>query len=146
VTEEDLISRTKRELQERIATLEAALDELPRLKSALAALEGDAEPAAARRTRRGAGGSSASRRAPDGRASGRRRPRGANRDAILTVIRQRPGVSVGEVANVVAKEGVKKNVVYTTVNKLTKDGLVTKRDGALELGPAADLSGDGAAG
>jgi hypothetical protein len=49
------------------------------------------------------------------------------------VIRDRPGVSVGEVANVVSKEGVKKNVVYTTVNKLTKDGLIKKTDGALEL-------------
>jgi hypothetical protein len=28
---------------------------------------------------------------------------------------------------------VKKNVVYTTVNKLTKDGLIRKTDGALEL-------------
>lgn len=125
---EDLITRTKRELQERIASLEAAVDELPRLKRALSALDG--EPAPARRA--------AAPRARDGRSSGRRRPRGANRDAILTVIRERPGVSVGEVANVVAKEGVKKNVVYTTVNKLTKDGLISKRDGALELGPAAE--------
>jgi hypothetical protein len=121
---DDLITRTKRELHERIASLEAAVEELPRLKRALAALEGDATPA-----RR----SAASPRARDGRSSGRRRPRGANRDAILTVIRERPGVSVGEVANVVAKEGVKKNVVYTTVNKLTKDGLIRKTDGALEL-------------
>jgi hypothetical protein len=121
---DDLITRTKRELHERIASLEAAVEELPRLKRALAALEGDAAPA--RRA-------SAPARSRDGRSSGRRRPRGANRDAILAVIRERPGVSVGEVANVVAKEGVKKNVVYTTVNKLTKDGLIRKTDGALEL-------------
>ena len=126
MTEDDLIGRTKRELRERIASLEAAVEELPRLKRALAALEGDAAPRAARAP------ASASSRV-DGRSSGRRRPRGANRDAILAVIRARPGGSVGEVANVVSKEGVKKNVVYTTVNKLTKDGLVTKRDGALEL-------------
>jgi hypothetical protein len=132
---DDLISRTKRELQERIASLEAAVEELPRLKSALAALEGDVAPARRSRGRRGAGGAGGAR--PDGRSSGRRRPRGANRDAILGVIRERPGVSVGEVANVVAKEGVKKNVVYTTVNKLTKDGLITKRDGALELAGGA---------
>jgi hypothetical protein len=128
VTEDDLIGRTKRELRERIATLEAAVEELPRLKGALAALDGGADAPARRRA--------AAPRVADGRSSGRRRPRGANREAILAVIRSRPGVSVGEVANVVSKEGVKKNVVYTTVNKLTKDGLVTKRDGALEL--AAD--------
>ena len=132
MTEDDLIGRTKRELRERIASLEAAVDELPRLKRALAALEGDATPPASGR------GRSATPRVPDGRSSGRRRPRGANRDAILAVIGSRPGVSVGEVANVVAKEGVKKNVVYTTVNKLTKDGLVVKREGALELASGGD--------
>jgi hypothetical protein len=129
VTDDDLIGRTKRELRERIASLESALEELPRLKRALAALDGEAAAPAQRR-------SSSTR--PDGRSSGRRRPRGANRNAILAVIRERPGVSVGEVANVVAREGVKKNVVYTTVNKLTKDGLVMKRDGALELAAGGD--------
>ena len=120
----DLITRTKRELQERIEQLESAVEELPRLKAALAALEDDASPGRRGRARRGGG---------DGRSSGRRRPRGANRDAILGVIGERPGVSVGEVANVVAKEGVKKNVVYTTVNKLVKDGLIAKQDGALTV-------------
>ncbi|MEA2468597.1 MAG: hypothetical protein QOJ57_2723, partial [Thermoleophilaceae bacterium] len=69
---DDLISRTKRELQERIASLEAAVEELPRLKSALAALEGDVAPARRSRGRRGAGGAGGAR--PDGRSSGRRRP------------------------------------------------------------------------
>jgi DNA-binding IscR family transcriptional regulator len=55
------------------------------------------------------------------------------------VIGERPGVSVGEVANVVAREGVKKNVVYTTVNKLVKDGLISKSDGALDV-----IASDGA--
>jgi hypothetical protein len=134
---EDLIGRTKRELQERIASLEAAVAELPRLKAALAALEGGVdEPAASRRGARAKGG--------NGRRGGggarRRRPRGANREAILAVIRSRPGVSVGEVANVVAKEGIAKPVTYTTVNKLTKDGLVSKStDGGLDV-----IASDGA--
>jgi hypothetical protein len=127
----DLITRTKLELQERIEHLEAAVEELPKLKRALAALEGD-DAAAPQRAARGRGRGR-------GRSGGGRRPRGANRDAILGVIRERPGVSVGEVANVVAREGVKKNVVYTTVNKLVKDGLVAKSDGALEV-----TAGDGA--
>ncbi len=132
----DLISRTKRELQERIAHLEAAVEELPKLKRALEALSDDAPSSSSGRR----GGSRRSSR-PDGRSSGRRRPRGANRDAILAVVQQRPGVSVGEVANAVAREGVKKNVVYTTVNKLVKDGRITKTDGALEVA----VTGDGAA-
>jgi sugar-specific transcriptional regulator TrmB len=129
MTDDDLITRTKRELRDRIAELESIADELPRLKRALAALEGEAAPAAAPARRREAGSAGAAR--------GRRRPRGANRDAILAVVSSRPGVSVGEVANVVAGEGVKKNVVYTTVNKLVKDGLITKSDGALEVVQAA---------
>ena len=130
----DLITRTKRELQERIDQLEAAVDELPRLKAALAALEDDAG-GGRDRGRGGSGGGSRS----GARTSGRRRPRGANRDAILGVIRERPGVSVGVVAIVVAMEGVKKNVVYTTVNKLAKDGLIAKQDGALTI-----IASDGA--
>jgi hypothetical protein len=137
----DLISRTKRELQERIAQLEEAVEELPKLKRALEALSDDA-PASSAAGHRSRGSSPSSR--PDGRSRGRRRPRGANRDAILTVVRERPGVSVGEVANVVAREGVKKNVVYTTVNKLVKDGRITKTDGALEVATGGE-GGDGAA-
>jgi hypothetical protein len=129
MTDDDLITRTKRELRDRIAELESIADELPRLKRALAALESEAAPAAAPARRREGGSGSPGR--------GRRRPRGANRDAILAVVSSRPGVSVGEVANVVAGEGVKKNVVYTTVNKLVKDGLITKSDGALEVVQAA---------
>src|SRR3954453_11273167 len=99
--------------------------ELPRLKAAFRALsEEHAAPAARHR-------STASTPSNDGR--GKRRPRGPNRDAILAVIRERPGVSVGEVAAAVEKQGVKKNVTYTTVNKLGRDGTITKADGALTL-------------
>lgn len=138
----DLITRTKRELQERIDQLEAAVEELPRLKAALAALEDEpSSRGGGGRGGRGSGGGGRGRANGAGGSGGggRRRPRGANRDAILGVIRERPGVSVGEVANVVSKEGVKKNVVYTTVNKLVKDGLIAKRDGALEV-----IASDGA--
>jgi hypothetical protein len=133
----DLISRTKRELQERIAHLEAAVEELPKLKRALEALSDDAPASSGRAPGRSS--------RPDGRARGRRRPRGANRDAIIGVVQQRPGVSVGEVANVVAREGVKKNVVYTTVNKLVKDGRITKTDGALEVAAGGEGAGEGPA-
>jgi hypothetical protein len=127
---DDLIERTKRELKERIATLESAVEELPRLRAALAALDGRAEPAG------GGGGSRQARSNGGSRGRGggprRRRPRGANRDAILGVVRSRPGVSVGEVANVVAKEGISKPTTYTTINKMTKDGLITKTENGLE--------------
>jgi hypothetical protein len=139
---DDLIERTTRELKERIAALESAVEELPRLKAALAALEGDASPPTP--GRRGPGRPRRSNGNGNGSSGGgsprRRRPRGANREAIMAVIQSRPGVSVGEVANVVAKEGVGKATTYTTVNKLTKDGLITKTDGGLQV-VGADAAG-----
>jgi Mn-dependent DtxR family transcriptional regulator len=49
------------------------------------------------------------------------------------VIGERPGVSVGEVAAAVEKLGVKKSVVYTTVNKLARDGVISKDGGSLTV-------------
>jgi hypothetical protein len=115
---EDLISRTRHELEARIAELESAVQELPRLKAALEALT-DGKPAQSRRR--------SVRPSSDGSTRARqRRPRGANRAAVLKVIHERPGVSVGEVANLVAKKGVKKNVVYVTISKLSRDGVIAK--------------------
>jgi DNA-binding transcriptional ArsR family regulator len=121
---DDLVTRTRRELQERIAELEALVTELPRLKAALKALGGSGE------TRRQA--SSIRSRAGGGGAR-RRRPRGANRKAILAVLAERPGVSVGELAAALEEQGVKKNVTYSTVNKLANDGVISKDDGALTV-------------
>jgi hypothetical protein len=84
---DDLIGRTRQELQQRIVELEEMTAELPRLKAALEALS---EGTARSRPRRSGPPSTGARRA--------RRRRGANREAILTVIGERPGVSVGEVA------------------------------------------------
>jgi hypothetical protein len=98
--------------------------ELPRLKAALEALGGTTKAPHRRRLAR-------SKAAANGR--GARRPRGANRDAILAVIGERPGLSVREVAAAVEQQGVKKTVTYTTLNKLVKDGLISKDDGSLML-------------
>jgi hypothetical protein len=120
---DDLVERTRQELQERIAELETMTAELPRLRAALTALGG---PREAPRQRK-------SRRTTSNGGGRRRRPRGANRAAILAVIGERPGVSVGEVAATVEKQGIQKNVTYTTVNKLAKDGAIAKENGSLTL-------------
>lgn len=122
---DDLVERTRRELHQRIEELEALTAELPRLKAALKALGG--EPGALSRRR-----SPRARTAGTGRR-GQRRPRGANRRAILAAIGQRPGISVGEVAAVVEKQGIKKTVTYTTVSKLAKDGVISKDNGSLTV-------------
>src|SRR4051812_23027651 len=124
---DDLLQRTVRELRDRIAEMEALTAELPRLKAALAALEGDA----GRVGRKRSGASTSSRRRR------RRRPRGANRAAILVVVRSRPGVTVGEVANAVAEEGVSKPTAYTTVSKLVRDGELVKRGEGLQASQTA---------
>jgi hypothetical protein len=121
---DDLVERTRHELEERIAELETMTAELPRLRAALIALGGPREAPRKRKS---------PPRVPRNGGTRRRRPRGANRDAILKVIGDRPGASVGEVAAAVEKLGVKKNVAYATVNKLAKDGAVAKKDGSLTL-------------
>jgi hypothetical protein len=93
------VNSVRADLERRIAEIRPLIEELPRLERALAALGADEGTSAAARGP-----------APSRSRSGRqRRPRGANREAILAVIESRPGVSVGEVANVVAKQGVAKN-------------------------------------
>jgi hypothetical protein len=120
---DDLVARTRRQLEQRIAELEALTAELPHLKAALKALGGTGEAGQRRR----------SRESSPARKGGRRRPRGANRRAILAVIEERPGVSIGEVAAVVAKDGVGRNVTYATVAKLAKDGVIAKEKGSLAV-------------
>lgn len=120
---EDLVDRTSRELRQRIAELEAATAELPKLRAALAALsDGNPAPRGRQRTRQ-----------PSARGRGQRRPRGANRAAILSVVEARSGLTVGEVASAVVDQGVSKSVTYTTVSQLIKQGQLTKRDGRLEV-------------
>jgi DNA-binding transcriptional ArsR family regulator len=54
-----------------------------------------------------------------------RAPRGANRQAILKVIEERPDASSGELAS---KTGIAKPTLYTTLRSLVNDGLLEKRD------------------
>jgi hypothetical protein len=116
------IENVARDIEERIAVLtqelndkrqafrretEADEEELRRLSHAHAQLTGQAvEPA----------GKSNGRSTP-------RRPRGQNRQDILAVVRERPGVSPVEVAQAT---GIQKNVVYTTLTKMTEAGEVAK--------------------
>jgi ROS/MUCR transcriptional regulator protein len=93
VMAEQLPDRIVREIRERRDASAAAREEYRRLEAALAALDRDGSV-------RGGGTDRRPRRRAR-RASGRRRAApGANRDAILAVVRERPGVSVGEIVQV----------------------------------------------
>src|SRR5919206_3261250 len=93
----ELLERIHDEIRERLDASRAAVQEYERLEAALEALGPSAEPSrsapAARRSR-------ASRSAPrrSRRSTGSRAPRGANREAVLGVLAERPGVSASELS------------------------------------------------
>jgi hypothetical protein len=59
-----------------------------------------------------------------------RAPRGANQDAILKVVDERPGVSVAEIASVTK---IPKPTVATTVSKLKREGVLADEAGGVKL-------------
>ena len=110
----DLLDRVLREVRERMERSRAAAEESQRLEAALAALDRDrAEPSTAPRPRRG-------RRRAESR---RRARRGANRDAIVGVVSERPGVSAAEVAGAT---GIARATVTSTLSKLVADGVLDR--------------------
>src|SRR5215207_2117766 len=102
----DLLDRILREIRERKDASRAAYEESQRLQRALTALDDQGRPTRAPEGRRPGrrGGSSAPRR--------RRAAPGANRDAILAVVRDRPGVTAAELAS---STGVARATVSSTV-------------------------------
>jgi hypothetical protein len=60
-----------------------------------------------------------------GKTARARSPRGANREAVLAVVRERPGVSAGELA---AASGVSGPTLYSLLGRLTARGEVAKRE------------------
>jgi DNA-binding transcriptional ArsR family regulator len=114
---EDLLERILSEIRERKQAAQAAVEETARLERALAALERDPDGPAAEAAVR------PSRRA---RRSSRRRTRaapGANRDAILAVVRQRPGASAGEVSEAT---GIPRSTVSPTLARLVDAGAIER--------------------
>jgi DNA-binding transcriptional ArsR family regulator len=103
---EDLLDRIRRELRERLERSRAAYEESRRLEAALAALGTGARPSGPRRR---------SAASSEPRSPRRRRARpGANRAAILAVVRERPGVSAGEIAQAT---GLARSTVSTTLSR-----------------------------
>src|SRR3954452_1316169 len=140
---EQLLDRIRAEIRERLKESEAPVREYERLERALEALGGqvDAEPGS-----RGAEASAPRRR---GRAktragSAKRAPRGANREAVLRVLGERPGVSVNELS---AASGVDRPVLYNLLKTLEQRGEVVKEQmpgggTGYRLGFASSTEGD----
>ena len=113
----DVIADLRRDLESRLKDIERQLEgmqplvnERERIRAALA------RPPFAGRSRPATKGTSA-------RKSRTRAPRGANREAILSVVGQRPGVSAAEIADVTK---ISRAVTYNTLAKLVEQGRLRK--------------------
>jgi len=116
----DLVGQIQRDIEKRLQELRPLIEEKERLEAVLAALtNGSAAAPAAPRVRATPTRSAA--RAPYAAGKGRRAPRGANREAILTVVRERPGVSAAEVAEITR---IAKPTVHTTISQLKRKGIL----------------------
>src|SRR3954464_8377984 len=93
----DFLDKTVRELQARVKELAPLIDEYERLTAALAALgrlHDETAQAGPRRTPE----------APKAQTQpAQRRPRGANRDAILSAVGERAGVTAAEIATATSR-------------------------------------------
>jgi CRP-like cAMP-binding protein len=118
----DFLDEKKREISARLKELRPLVDEYHRLEAAAAALDGvAASSAAAAGTRRGRAA-----RSGGGGGGGRRgRPRGSGTRAkqALDLVRERPGISIPEIAEAM---GIQQNYLYRVLPGLQKDGLVRK--------------------
>jgi DNA-binding transcriptional ArsR family regulator len=116
---EELLDRVVREIRERKRAAQAAVEESARLERALAALgrgPGETEAQVA---------STRSRRA---RRPAQRRMRvapGANRDAILALVRERPGATAGAISQAT---GIPRSTVSPTLFRLTQAGAVERTE------------------
>jgi CRP-like cAMP-binding protein len=108
----DLLDRMLQEIRDRMEASRAAYEESQRLERALAALRSQDGRGATPESPRRRGRSSVARGRP-------RAPRGANRQAILAVVGERPGVTADEVATATGIAGA---TVSSTVARLAASG------------------------
>jgi predicted HTH transcriptional regulator len=118
----DLVGQIQRDIEQRLAELRPLLEEKDQLEAVLAALtNGGNGDRTERPRRRAAAAAPAAARAPYAGGKSRRAPRGANREAILAVVRERPGISAAEVADVTQ---IAKPTVHTTISQLKRKGIL----------------------
>ena len=122
----DFLEDKRREIRERLDELAPLLEEHRRLEAAAAALDGVQAPEAGGSRRGGARRKSAERSGSGAAGSGRGRPRGSGRrgSEALELVKQRPGITIPELAETM---GIKQNYLYRVLPGLAQDGLVEKR-------------------
>jgi sugar-specific transcriptional regulator TrmB len=116
----DVIAGLKRDLEQRLNDIErelAAYEPLMREREQIEAALHRPPFAAERRP--------AATRGTSPRKQTSRAPRGANREAILSVVTERPGASAAEISDVTK---ISRAVTYNTLAKLVSQGKVEKTD------------------
>ena len=126
MAEQDLLSRTTREIRDRLSELEPLVREHERLQAALAALESSGGESETRRGR-SAGGRGAGGRGRQ-RTTSRRAGRGERRQQLLDVVRAEPGLRPSEAAR---RMGINPAQLHALVKRTEEEGAVERRDGAL---------------
>jgi hypothetical protein len=136
----DFLDEKRKEISARLKELKPLVDEYRRLEAADRALSG--VPASG-----GAPSGGTRRTARSTRSTGTRRgrPRGGGTRAsqALDLVRERPGISIPELADAM---GIKQNYLYRVMPNLAEQGLVTKSGrGWHARATAAGADGDGTA-
>jgi len=137
-----LLPRLKREIQARLAELKPLVEEFEHLEAAKRALLEDLPAGPPARTAAPRARRAAAAQAPNGRAVAEEPPAQAeaevetaepvdpNRQAILAIVDERPGVSVAEI---VAVTKLDKSLVGTTVSELKRAGVLADEAGGVKL-------------
>jgi hypothetical protein len=115
----DFLEEKRREIQQRLKELKPLVDEFRRLEAAeaaLAGLDGGGGSAPARRSRRGSAGDGGGRR-------GRPKGSGTRAAQALELVRERPGITIPELAEAM---GIKQNYLYRVMPTLADEGQIVK--------------------
>jgi CRP-like cAMP-binding protein len=118
----DFLDEKRKEIQTRLKELRPLVDEFHRLEAAERALSGvESRPAGA-----ATGSTTRRRRSTRSSSNGRRgRPRGSGTRATqaLSLVGERPGITIPELAEAM---GIKQNYLYRVMPGLAEEGKVTK--------------------
>jgi len=117
----ELVGQIQRDIEKRLRELRPLIEEKEQLEAVLAALNGDYSAPANGGRARARSTATPSGRAPYAGGKSRRAPRGANREAILKLVGERPGISAAEVAEIT---NIAKPTVHTTISQLKRKGIL----------------------
>jgi hypothetical protein len=136
----DFLDEKRKEIQARLKELRPLVDEFHRLEAAEQALSGVGDTSAAPRAS-SAGTPRRSRRS-GGSSNGRRgRPRGSGTRAqeALALVRERPGITIPELAEAM---GIKQNYLYRVMPTLAEENRVVKSGRGWHLREDGDGGGE----